>query len=177
MGTTLQLTSDPSGGDSTWTVVAHITTDEALAAYDIGLTTSDSGLSGSGAAGVASPFGGGFDALNNTAPYLARGAQFDFLNPDDNIGDLSVFSFTLTLSGDAGGEVRNIGSAVDAASGGWADLNFGFGAITYGGNPTVIPGEPGSASAGPVITINSIPEPATLSLLGLGVITLIRRRR
>jgi hypothetical protein len=67
----------------------------------------------------------------------------------------------------------------DPSGGLECDANFGFApAVQFGSNPPLPGFEIGTPLPLPVITgINVIPEPATLSLVGLGILGLLRRRR
>jgi hypothetical protein len=49
--------------------------------------------------------------------------------------------------------------------------------VEFGANAQINASSVGAAPASDVITINNVPEPATLALLGLGAFCLIRRRR
>ena len=58
----------------------------------------------------------------------------------------------------------------------WAQSNFQPAQVSFAGAPFVNGGTAG-AGGDVVVRITNIPEPATLSLLGLGAVALIRRRR
>jgi hypothetical protein len=174
LGSVLELSSNPGLGDVSWNIVAHMATDEGIFAYDISVDSSDAGLVGSGNALVGgSDFGAGIDFNTNGASpgTVARIAQTDNGGPN-NGADLPLFSFTLTYNG-AGDASLIAGTAPDSF--GWGDINFGFGNIFYGADTTSVEGF--DAYGGTVISITEVPEPATLSLLGIGAIALIRRRR
>lgn len=177
-GLALELTSNPGLGESSWNVIAHMSTDEGLFAYDISVVSNDAGLTGSGAAALGGDFGAATDVVSNgTSPgTVARVGQTDTgTTPNNNGADISLFSFLLTYAGNSDASL-DAGTADDSF--GWGDENFGFGNITYGADPVVREGLGGpDAFGGPVINITNIPEPATLTLLGLGVVALVRRRR
>ncbi len=64
---------------------------------------------------------------------------------------------------------------------GGSDLPSGHSIVQIGGNPAGVGSNdqfwPDNAQSNPILVINNVPEPATIGLLGLGLLTLVRRRR
>ena len=104
----------------------------------------------------------------NAGPVLAQNfgaATFSgpgFLGPD-----IVLSTFTLDYDGE-GSITAEIGNLL------WAQSNFLPADVQFADGPLVSGGQIG---AGGNTVISIVPEPATLSLLGLGAVALIRRRR
>jgi hypothetical protein len=91
----------------------------------------------------------------------------------DNI-DMGTFNLTIVKT-DPIGDIN-----ITAIIGGqrWGNSDSTATQVTFGPNPSVSGGTIGNGTGGlPVISIVQVPEPATLSLLGIGAMALIRRRR
>lgn len=126
-----------------------------------GAETPAGGLNTPGAGDIATNFG--------AATFSGPG----YIGNDINLGTLT---FTIDKTGGPTGAV-NIFARVGNGLFGTSD--FGTATVDYGPNLGVNGGVVGASGNMPVITINEavIPEPATLSLFGIGVLALIRRRR
>jgi hypothetical protein len=88
--------------------------------------------------------------------------------------DYLLASFLLHKPCDVEG-FNYIWAGTDPNGYGWANDDYTSGPVVWGGNPG-ISGYPGYYAPNPVITVECIPEPTTIALVGLGFLGLIRRR-
>jgi len=163
--------------DASWTIGVFLSADAGagLTGYDIGLRGNDSNLSGSALVTTGVPDTGwatDFSAVG-TSPYILHYAQSNTSGNFVNVG-VQVASFTLTDTGDALVHDMSIdgGSTYEGFGWGWV-VNGDFPDVYFGG--TLINGGFDVWAPG-VITIHELPEPATLVLLGFGLVGLLRRR-
>lgn len=92
-------------------------------------------------------------------------------------GDYTLFTFTLTWHPTAVGEEGNVGVTVGGTEWGSDDpgpYSYFLAWVNFGANSGIWGGA--GNDGGTVIHLTAIPEPATLVLLGLGGLALIRRR-
>jgi hypothetical protein len=164
-----------------WAITMMVDTDIALFGWDAELVDNDSPAGKTSVKSIdftGSPWGTAADfAVPGQAPGpILHAGQSTFFSPFGP-GMFPVMNFVLSKNKQPGElNVSEIFAGASAVGFGWSDENLGFGEITWGENP-IVDGAPGSFAPNPVITIVNVPEPATLALLGLGALTLIRRRR
>lgn len=117
----------------------------------------------------ANVFGPGV-ILNNFGSGTFSGTGWNQLN-------MYLGSLTLTVAVAGPGDI-NIFAEVGNGSFGLATGGFEQ-SVVFGPNPAVSGQNAVSPPAGdlPVIQVRTVPEPATLTLLGIGAVALIRRRR
>jgi len=155
----------PSAGS--YTVQVWLSATDLIYGYDIGLKStaanagSNGGFPGNGASGWLMPF-----SSVGTGMQLFHLGQYGFSTWTG--GPVNVATFTLTAV--ANSEIIG-GSHEDGY--GWSDDQGNAVAAQYGAFWNA-DGNPGSWANGPAITV--LPEPATLVLLGLGAVALLRRR-
>ncbi|HPF41601.1 MAG TPA: PEP-CTERM sorting domain-containing protein [Phycisphaerae bacterium] len=147
------------GANTTLLADGPITTTSAvLNGPPNGLPTPANGLGVEGPGPIAVNFGGiaifgtGYLGLSNMGTFTFE------INKTDLIGDINIYA---VIGGQRWGNANSTGTQVSFGPNGPVD-----GAVIGAGSDGL-----------PVITITQVPEPATLSLLGLGAIALIRRRR
>jgi hypothetical protein len=116
-------------------------------------------------------------AAYDVGGFLASGAWQNAQPPFVQPGDYTLMTFELTWTPAALGDEDWIENWIGGA--GWgndvASPDYYAPFVSFGDNPpfwTIYTGY----SAGPVIHLTAVPEPATLVLLGIGALALIRRR-
>lgn len=181
-GTALALEYNPAvDGETTWTVTMKLSSDEQLNAWSQTLFSETEGLSVSN---VVEPAGQPF-----TAAWMAgtAGTSPGSILADSNAigtaaaGAYDLIRFDLTAAGSVPmGTVIAIQTVVSYDGGGWA-AGASYPSVVFGDNDphnTYYTDYSGTAGVIPnaVITVTAIPEPATLVLLSLGALALIRRR-
>lgn len=187
-GSPAMLTCNTTAANATcgWTITmafANDAADELMASWavDLDLRAPKAGgtVAASAFAYVANNFTSHAPAnptLNGSSTSLVKFADgLDLSGGGSSGGNLA--SFVLTVSKQAAGDVGV--SNIYMTTGGveWAG-NFGdYPDISAAGNPVNVGGGAAGNDLGNVIKITNAPEPATLSLLGLGALALIRRRR
>lgn len=190
-GQTLIIDKDSSAGLSvTLTIGYNVTAaNGALSAWHIDLNSPDAGLSVVGgsltglAANATSAEGAGSE---NAGGNLFTNFGQTFIGANGSTGLVGTFQLTIEKQPGDPLTTRNIfgtfGVSTQADNvGTWygfvgANPNATFGNALYGFNGYDF-GTYTTRPSLPVITINNVPEPATLALLGLGVVCLIRRRK
>jgi hypothetical protein len=147
------LETETSGGNASWTSPTNVVTGYPQYEYNWQLTYADLKITGIGWYDIMSYIPGGDKSGSGTE----SGLPFAVLNLED-VGQTGTFTVASVLAG------------VDAAGYGYANMtdvvlglynDYGITGFRCGGNATV----------------TAIPEPATIALLGLGSLTLLRRKR
>lgn len=172
-GQALSLTATPG---EVVTVQVNITSDSGgLNGWQLNLNSSGDAIFGGGLA-----LGTGYDSVGqNFGDIGASGGQFGRGSPTASGSTGAIYQFTITVGNqnvDVGGDF-GFPQGIYKNNGlywyGFVGANpVSYGAANYTNGPDVTPGW-GNA---PVIHI-AVPEPATLGLIGLGVVALIRRRK
>jgi len=183
-GTALNLTCDTSGpaGSCSWTITARAAIGApGLFGWGTDLATAPgNGVSASNPAISAGPFTAGTPQLNPGTP--GTGAALLSGSGAFNTGGatpqtLALMTFTLTRSfvtGDLSSASIMAGPTSNTTYV-WATFDGNLEDVGYAANAPVmaLPGEFGNL---PSIVIQNVPEPTSLSFLGLGVLALVRRR-
>jgi PEP-CTERM motif len=115
-------------------------------------------------------FSPGAILLNANAANFGAGGS----GGNNNLGNLATFTLRKVFVGSSTNP-----EFINAVTGGYesADVLGNYADIQMGGQPVVAGGGAAGSDLGFPIQIINFPEPATLSLLGLGALALIRRRR
>jgi len=182
-GTVLELSCDTTNaGSCVYNVTMNVDGDDAvgLIAWASNLSSSNPLDSASGAAIAAgNPF-------NSAAQAGTGGAGLNLLSGSQGqtfgaplTGTSQLITFTLThnyVVGSLGLSSVITEQASDGSTGVvWAGGDGDYASVSVGGGPAAPHSEGTIGGIG--IRITNTPEPATLSLLGLGALALIRRRR
>jgi len=173
----------PQTGTATFTVdvIANVNLAAAFSSTSTNLSTNSSNIAVSESnVNLLGPTNGA--NLNQITPGFAPGpllndfGQGDFffgITPGDGLL-LGTITFVIDKSnGEDGFDIAIDGSIGNTA---WAFQGAGIDPVIFGDGPGTNGANLGEFG-GTFATIRNIPEPATLSLLGLGAVALIRRRR
>lgn len=174
------LLEKPESGTASFTVEVRHNTNDTLVSNSTNLAT----LSGNIEVSDVSSFlpgplsGSGANQINGFGPgnILTAFGQSDFVGlPSGDDLLIGMITFNIDKSNNPGETEIVIDGFIGANT--WA-TNAGVGSdvVTFGSGPGTGGSQIG-AFGGTLATITNIPEPATLSLLGLGAVALIRRRR
>ncbi|MCB9853172.1 MAG: PEP-CTERM sorting domain-containing protein [Phycisphaerales bacterium] len=165
--------------DFTVTMWANVTN---VGLFSANTTLTANGAVSATAAALNAPPGGGVTpagGLNTPGPGPIAtnfgGATFSGTGYLGNMINLGTISLRID---NTGGAVGNVDIFAQVGSGVFGQSDFQAATVDYGPNLGIDGGVEGNGAGGlPVITIIQVPEPATLSLIGLGALALIRRRR
>lgn len=164
-----------------WDIVvkALIGAGPASTGYDVRLTGSANTLS---VAGAPAPAYGSNNYTSNSFPlttgggYLIDGSQA--AAAAGATGTQTLYSFRLVLTKVAT-DTNPVSVSAENGPNAWGATDGTSGSVQYGGNASGNGNPHNLYGPGPVpvINITQTPEPATLGLIGLGVVALIRRRK
>lgn len=188
-GQTLELGCDKTPGQCSWNVtLMYDTADGGQTGWALDLFGDPSKFVVSNAAVVANAISAGGSTPG------AAGQAFGTPGFDPNIlwGDISGFNaappagagsyqlmtFTLSTIGAPTNAIYNLNAWIGGnAFGGNDDGDTGTEIVTVGPNAPVLGTPTGEILPLPVIRVTNVPEPATVTLLALGALAAIRRRR
>jgi len=175
-GQVLELSVDV-GARATWNVAMMLSSDEALTGWAEDLWGDTTQLSAANLAygNFPAPSASSAGVAVNAGGVLTQGSfGQNFVAPFTPPGLYTLFTFDLTWAPTVAGLDLYINNII--GSNGWGNTVYPYYVpmVHFAGGPLFYCGA--GADAGPVIHLQSTPEPATLVLLGFGALALIRRR-